>query len=171
MKARSIFLALTICGVLAVGLPTHASGAAFHPLPAQDEGRPGLNGQWFSFGDDKGVMLTTIDGQGRSLMFICEGGADELIFTHDVLTPEQTSVTLLAGEHSTTYDILPEGTASDPGERQFMLATLSLDDAVIRSFRETDRLVVAAAGLTLPTAVSAEAKPTVERFFTACAAL
>ena len=134
---------------------------------AQD--RVDLSDLWLTYGDDEGRALTNIDAQGRSLMFMCSAGSQQVLVTHSLLTTDQTSVSLASDDRHSMHDVVAEGGDAEDGEGRFMFATLSLDVPVIRAFRETGRIEVTASGETVPAVVNPDMKPTVEAFFTSCA--
>lgn len=158
--------------VMLTGLPSHmpiAPDTAVAQQPQQaTQDRLDLSDLWVTYGDDEGRALSNIDAQGRSVMFICSAGSQQVLVTHSILTTDQTSVSLASGDHRSIHNVVPEGGDTEDGERRYMFATLDLDEPVIRAFRETGRIEVSADGETASAVVNADMKPTVEAFFNSC---
>ena len=149
-----------------VPIAPHTAGVIDQQQAAQD--RLDLSDLWVTYGDSESRALSNMDIQGRGLMFICGAAQNEVFVTHDLLTMDQTAVTLASGDRRSIHSIFSQGGDTEDGERRFMFATLSLSEPVLQAFRETGRIEVTADGETATAVVNTDMKSTVEGFFNSC---
>jgi hypothetical protein len=171
MMMSFILLPWLALGTLA-GLSSHVPIAPHTEVALQqhqaNQDRLDLSDLWVTYGDSESRALSNMDIQGRGLMFICGAAQNEVFVTHDLLTMDQTAVTLASGDQRSIHSILSEDGDTEDGERRFMFATLSLSEPVIQAFRETGRIEVTADGETATAVVNTDMKSTVEGFFNSC---